>query len=177
VLLSQAVHALDMLTYICGPPSSVFCRATTRVNDIEVEDCVAASIELVGGGLATISATLGSPEEVSRHRFNFDGFSAESNTAAYTSSAHPWTITPDTPDRGTRIDAALAGWVDGPEEWQGQFARWADALDAGADPPVTLADARRSLEFLTALYWSARTDEDVALPLHNDHPLYEGWAP
>jgi len=177
VLLSQAIHALDMLTYIAGRPARVFCRATTRVNDIEVEDCVAASLELAGGGLATISATLGSPEEISRHRFNFEGFSAESNTAAYTSSAKPWTITPDTPEAAAAIDDALSGWADGPEEWEGQFARWADALDAGSDPPVTLADARASLELLTALYWSARTNEDVTLPLSHDHPLYEGWAP
>ena len=177
VLLSQAVHALDMLTFVGGSPARVFCRATTRVNEIEVEDCVAASIELRDGALATISATLGSPEEISRHRFHFEAFSAESNTAPYTSSAKPWTITPDTPEAAAAIDKVLAGWVDGPEEWEGQFARWADALDAGDDPPVMLTDARASLELLTALYWSARTDEDVALPLSDTHPLYEGWAP
>lgn len=177
VLLSQAIHALDMLTYIAGPPARVFCRATTRVNDIEVEDCVAASLEMRDGSLATVSATLGSPEEISRHRFHFDAFSAESNTSAYSSSARPWTITPDTDDAGTAIDDVLAGWVDGPEEWEGQFLRWADALDAGVDPPVTLHDARASLELVTALYSSARTGADVALPLLDTHPLYESWAP
>ena len=177
VLLSQAVHALDMLTYIAGPPRKVFCRTTTRVNPIEVEDCAAASLEMEDGSLATITATLGSPEEVSRHRFHFEGFAAESGTAPYTSSAHPWTITPDTPEAAAAVDAALAGWVDGPEEWQGQLARFADALDAGADPPVTLADARASLELITALYWSARTGDDVDLPIPATHPLYEGWLP
>jgi predicted dehydrogenase len=177
VLLSQAIHALDMLTFIAGPPARVFCRATTRVNDIEVEDCVAASIELRDGSVATVSATLGSPEEISRHRFHFDGFSAESNTAAYSSSAKPWTITPDSDDDAKAIEQVLAGWVDGPEEWEGQFLRWADALDAGTDPPVTLHDARASLELLTALYWSARTGADVELPLPDTHPLYESWAP
>jgi len=177
VLTSQAVHALDMLTYIAGPPARVFCRTTTRVNDIEVEDCVAASVELHGGALATVSATLGSPEEVSRHRFHFEAFSAESNTSPYASSAKPWTITPDTPEHSAEIDRVLAGWADGPEEWEGQFLRWADALDTGAPPPVTLSDARASLELLTALYWSARTSEDVELPLPDTHPLYEGWVP
>jgi predicted dehydrogenase len=147
------------------------------VNDIEVEDCVAASLELRDGSVATISATLGSPQEISRHRFHFEAFSAESGTAAYTSSAHPWVITPDTEDAGRAIAAVLDGWEDGPEEWEGQLARFADALDAGTDPPVTLADARASLELLTALYWSARTGEDVTLPIAADHPLYEGWLP
>ena len=173
MLLSQAIHALDMLTYVAGPPARVFCRTTTRVNPIEVEDCAAASLELRDGSLATITATLGSPEEVSRHRFHFAGFSAESGTEAYTSSGPPWTITPDTPEAATAIEHALAGWVERPEEWQGQFLRFADALDAGAAPPVTLADARASLELLTAMYWSARTGDDVPLPLDGSHPLYK----
>jgi predicted dehydrogenase len=175
VLLSQGMHALDMLTYIVGSPRRVFCRTTTRVNPIEVEDCAAASLEMHDGSLATISATLGSPEEISRHRFHFEAFSAESNTAAYSSSAKPWTITPDTPEASAAIDAALGGWVDGPEEWEGQFSRFADALDAKADPPVRLADARASLELLTALYWSAHSGEDVAMPIPTSHPFYDSW--
>jgi predicted dehydrogenase len=177
VLLSQAIHALDMLTYIAGPVQRVFCRAATRVNPIEVEDCVAASLELADGSLATVSATLGSPEEITRHRFHFAAFAAESGTAPYTSSSGLWTITPDTPEAAAEIEAALADWVDRPDEWEGQFARFADALDAGAVPPVTLADARASLELLTALYWSARTHDDVVLPIVEDHPLYGGWLP
>ena len=177
VLLSQAVHALDMLTYVAGPPVRVFCRATTRVNDIEVEDCAAASLELADGSLATVSATLGSPEEITRHRFHFAAFSAESGTAPYTSSSLPWTITPDSDEAATAIESVVGGWVERAEEWQGQFERWADALDAGSEPPVTLADARASLELLTALYWSSRTGEDVTLPLDRSHPYYGGWLP
>ena len=64
-----------------------------------------------------------------------------------------------------------------PEGWWGQFERYADALDAGAVPPVTLADARASIELITALYDSARRGVDVTLPLSADHPLYEGWLP
>ncbi len=177
MLLSQAIHALDMLTYIAGPPRRVFCRTTTRVNAIEVEDCAAASLELRDGSLATVTATLGSPEEVTRHRIHFAAFSAESGTAPYTSSADPWNITPDSPEAAAAIDAVLAGWVDQPEEWQGQFLRFADALDTGAEPPVSLADARASLELITALYWSARNGVDVELPIGADHPLYGGWLP
>jgi predicted dehydrogenase len=177
VLLSQAVHALDMLTYIAGPARRVFCRVTTRVNPIEVEDCAAASLELADGSLATVTATLGSPEEISRHRFHFEAFSAESGTEPYSSSGPPWTITPDTPEVAAAIDKVLTGWAEQPDEWQGQLLRFADALDDGADPPVTLADARASLELITALYWSSRTGEDVVLPIDDTHPLYEGWLP
>jgi len=177
VLLSQAVHALDMLTYVAGAPARVFCRATTRVNDIEVEDCVAASLEMANGSLAAISATLGSPQEISRHRFHFEGFSAESGTSAYESSSDPWNITAEDDASGEAIAAVVGDWTARPEGWWGQFERYADALDAGERPPVTLDDARSSIELITALYHSARTGSDVVLPLAPDHPLYGGWLP
>ena len=43
--------------------------------------------------------------------------------------------------------------------------------------PVTLADARASLELLTAIYHSAQTGEPVELPIGPDHPRFEGWLP
>ncbi len=177
VLLSQAVHALDMLTYVVGPPQRVFCRTTTRVNPIEVEDCATASLEMVDGSFASVSATLGSAEEISRHRFHFAGFCAESGTAAYESSADPWEISADSPEVDAAIAAVFDGWVPRPEGWWGQFERYADARDEGTDPPVTLADARASLELITALYTSSRTGTDVELPIPPDHPLYQGWLP
>ena len=42
---------------------------------------------------------------------------------------------------------------------------------------MTLADARRSLELVTAAYHSQRTGQPVKLPLTADHPLYESWLP
>jgi len=177
VLLSQAVHAIDMLTFIAGPPTKVFARVATRVNDIEVEDCAAISLELADGSLATITATLGSEQEITRHRFHFANLSAESGTSAYESSADPWDIQPDDEGAAAAIAGVVDGWEARPEGWWGQFERLADALDAGEPPPVTLADARASIEFITALYDSARRGVDVALPLAPDHPLYEGWLP
>lgn len=177
VLLSQAVHALDMLTFVAGPPAKVFARVTTRVNDIEVEDCAAISLELSDGSLATITATLGSDQEITRHRFHFANLSAESGTSAYESSADPWDIHPDDESAAAAIADVIDGWEPRAEGWWGQFERFADALDAGTPPPVTLADARASIELITALYDSARRGVDVTLPLSPDHPLYSGWLP
>jgi predicted dehydrogenase len=177
VLLSQAVHALDMLTYIVGPPSRVFARVATRVNDIEVEDCAAISLEMADGSLATVTATLGSDQEVTRHRFHFANLSAESGTSPYESSADPWDIHPDDDAAAAAIAEVVDDWEPRPEGWWGQFERYADALDAAAPPPVALADARASIEVITALYDSARRGTDVTLPLSPDHPLYDSWLP
>ena len=42
---------------------------------------------------------------------------------------------------------------------------------------MTLADARRSLELITALYHAAETGTAVTLPIGKDHPKYRGWRP
>ncbi|HEU4325720.1 MAG TPA: Gfo/Idh/MocA family oxidoreductase [Roseiflexaceae bacterium] len=176
-LLSHAIHAIDILPYLLGPARRVFAQTATRVNPIEVEDCAAITIEFASGALATVGVTLGSPAEITRHRFSFSGLAAESNARPYTNSGEPWTLTPDTPEQAARIEAALAQFEPRPEGFEGQFARFAAALGGGGELPVTLADAKVSLELLTAMYASARSNTAVELPLRHTHPAYAGWAP
>ena len=40
-ILSHSIHIHDLVSMILGPVSNVFAKLTTRVNDIEVEDCAA----------------------------------------------------------------------------------------------------------------------------------------
>jgi predicted dehydrogenase len=174
-LTGHAIHALDMLTYIVGPVRQVYAQIATRVNAIEVEDCAAVVLKMADGSLATLSLTLGSAPEESRHRFVFANLVAESNTRPYDSSGEPWTFTPDTPEAGVAIEAALAGFTSEPEVFAGQFARYHRALTAGGPLPVTLADARASIELLTALYASVVEGRPIALPIVREHPMYAGW--
>ena len=149
---------------------------TTLVNPIETEDCVAASLEMADGSLCTLSvATTGSAHEISRHRFCFGNLSAESNTEPYRNTHDPWTFTGDTPEIDEQVSEALAAFVPLPEGFAGQFSRYHRALRTGAELPVTLADARASIELITAIYHAARTGAPVRLPLDAAHPLYGGW--
>lgn len=174
-LVSQAIHAHDIVTYVLGPVKSVFARATTRVNPVEVEDCVSASLEMADGSLVSLSSTLGSPAQISRHRFCFSGFTAESNTEPYSNSDDPWYFTAATPETGRAIEQTLAGFEPLPDKHAGQFYRFHQALQSDQPPPVTLHDARTSLELITALYFSAFNGVQVHLPLGEDHPYYRGW--
>ena len=176
-LTTLAIHAHDVLCYLCGPPARVFARVATLVNQIETEDTVTAAVEMASGALASLSVTTGSPAEVSRWRFCFSELSAESHTGAYASSTEPWAFTADSSDAAERIGRALAGYVELPEGFAGQFYRFSDAVRYGKALPVTLWDARGSLELITAIYHSARSGADVALPIGGDHPLYGGWQP
>ncbi len=176
-LLSHAIHTHDMLTYVLGPVRRVYARTATRVNPIEVEDCAAITLEMTDGSLAAMGVTVGSPVEISRHRFSFSGFVAESNTRPYTNSGDPWTFDADTPETGDAIAEVLKRFAPLPEHYAGQFYRMYDALASGGELPVTIGDARAALELITAMYYSAETGQSVELPISAEHPRYASWIP
>lgn len=177
IVSSLAVHALDMTTFVLGPPVAVWCRTATLVHDIEVEDSAVATFRFASGALATLSATVGSAVEISRHRFTFEHLSAESGTAPYANGEEPWAITAADPARQAELDVAVGLFADAGEDYVGQLARYADARATGGPLPVTLADIRSLLEVVTAMYTSSRTGREVALPLPADDPALAGWQP
>jgi len=176
-LITHAIHNHDLLTFLFGPVASVFARTATRVNAIEVEDCAAASLTMESGALAALSVTLGSFEEISRLRLCFENVTFESSRAPYAPGNDPWIVTPASEEVRARIDAALVDWKPVAPRFEGLFAAYHQALVEGGALPVTLADSRRSLELLTALYESAQSGRPVDLPIGSDHPRYADWRP
>jgi predicted dehydrogenase len=177
VLMTHAIHIHDMLTYLMGPVSKLFARVATRVNAIEVEDCVAASLEMASGALVASSATLGSQSEISRLRLCFENVTFESGGAAYSPGDEPWTIQPANDEVAARIEALLADYQPVGRRFLGQMDAFHEALNGRGPVPVTIADARRALELATAFYHSAQTGAEIALPIGPDHPTYASWRP
>jgi len=175
-LVTLAVHAHDILYFILGPAKSVFARAKTMVNPIETEDCVSISFEMADGSLVSSTVTTGSSKEITRHRYCFSRMAVESAIEPYRSTAEPWHFYGDTPEIDAEIEAALQTYQPIQEGFPGQFAMFYEAATRGTDTPVTLHDARRSLELITALYDSAWSGKPVDLPVTPDHPLYAGWV-
>lgn len=176
-LLGHAIHIHDLLSSVLGPVARVYADLATRVNAIEVEDCGALSIRMAEGARITSSVTLGAAGNTSRMRLMFEGFTVESDHAPYSLAEKAWTFTARAPRAQAEIDAVLAG-VHAPRPgYAGMFDALGDALDGRPGREVTLADGRRSLEFVTACYHSARSGAPVDLPLSADHPLYAGWLP
>ncbi|WP_339758869.1 Gfo/Idh/MocA family oxidoreductase [uncultured Hoeflea sp.] len=58
VLISQAIHVLDLMLSLTGPAQSVqaFC-ATTRLHDMEAEDFATAGVRFASGAVGSIMAT------------------------------------------------------------------------------------------------------------------------
>ncbi|SMX23681.1 Gfo/Idh/MocA family protein [Boseongicola aestuarii] len=176
-ILGHAIHIHDLLSAALGPVAKVHAELATRVNDIEVEDCAALSLRMESGAVITSSVTLGCAENISRVRLMFEGFSVESDHAPYSPAEKGWHFTARAPTTQAQIDAVLASVATPPSGYTGLFAAIADALDGKDNRRVTFADARRSLEFVTAVYASARIGGPECLPIERDHPLYAGWTP
>ena len=176
VLTTHAIHLVDMAVLVLGPPVAVWARTATLVNDVETEDSAAVTMRWPDGSLAVLSATLGSAAELSRHRFTFANLTAESGTDPYLNSFDPWTFTAAT-GYEEAMRSALAAYTPGTEDYVGQFDRYAAARGTDDPLPVTLADARLMLELVTAMYVSARTGREVSVPLADDDPALDGWAP
>ena len=179
-ILSHSIHIHDLLSMIFGPVSNVFAKLKTRVNDIEVEDCAALSIEMESGALVTSSITLGAANDTSRLRFCFEGLTAESSASPekpYNPADDEWKFIARTPITQNQINQLLSK-VKGNKSWYaGMFDEIANKLDGSNSDEVTLLDAKRSIEFVTAVYESSRQNKNIKLPIRKNSHLYNSWLP
>tara|TARA_B100000242_G_C42978560_1_gene454199 strand:- start:257 stop:1078 length:822 start_codon:yes stop_codon:yes gene_type:complete len=179
-ILSHSIHIHDLASMILGPVSNVFAKLTTRVNDIEVEDCAALSIEMENGTLVTSSITLGSSNDTSRLKFCFEGLTAESGGSPnkpYNPAEDKWSFLPRSPVTQDQINEVLSK-IKYPKSWYtGMFEEIANKLDGQTSDEVTLLDARNSLEFVTAVYNSSRQNKNIKLPIEKNNILYNSWLP
>lgn len=176
-VLNHAIHIHDWLSFVFGPVASVYADLATRVNDIEVEDCASISIRMESGALVTSSITLGAADDTSRLRFCFEGLTAESGSSPYKPAEGQWTFTAREPYQQSAIDHAIAEVTQPASSYIGLFTAISEALSGRPGQEVTLADGRRSLEFVSAVYSSARRRAPVDLPLTEQHESYRGWLP
>ena len=179
-ILSHSIHIHDLISMIFGPVSNVFAKLTTRVNDIEVEDCAALSIEMDNGALVASSITLGAANDTSRLRFCFNGITAESAASPdkpYNPADDEWKFLAREPVTQNQIDKILSK-VEITKSWYaGMFDEIGKKLDGYTSDEVTLSNARDSLEFVTAVYNSSREGKNIFLPIEKDNPLYNSWLP
>jgi predicted dehydrogenase len=180
VLLTQAIHIHDLLLWLTGPAASVSCFKTTRVNPIEVEDCAVAAVRLADGSLASLSATLGSARQVTRLRLCFENVTFEKQCFDEDSARpgdEPWTVIPKNAELGAALDKIMAEVTPQKGWFARQYELFYEAVQRGTPFPVTLDDARRSIELITAMFHSDETQAAVSLPIGPGHPKYKGWIP
>jgi len=179
-ILSHSIHIHDLISMIFGSVSNVFAKLSTRVNDIEVEDCAALTIEMDNGSLVTSSITLGAANDTSRLRFCFDGLTVESAASPdkpYNPADDEWKFIAREPLTQNQVNEIISK-VNKPKSWYaGLFNEIANKLDGKNSDEVKLSDARKSVEFVTAVYDSSRQGKDISLPISKNNPLYNSWLP
>jgi predicted dehydrogenase len=148
VLLTQAVHTLDLLLSLVGPAAEVMsCVTTTPVHRMETEDLVVAALRYRNGALGTIEATTaafpGYPERI--EIVGEKGTAAIAGPALEVSLADGRKVEIGADDKagGTGADPMAF-----PHDWHRDLiADFLDALETGRDPLVS-GEQALSVHFL-----------------------------
>ena len=139
----------------------------------EVEDVSMAHVRFASGALGSIVNSVLSPRQVSYVRFDFQRATVELEHL-YSHRNDHWRFS--IPENATHEDD-LARWRTIADDVQAshaaQLSHTLNALEAG-EPPLTCgAQARNTVEFLTALYKSAFTRQRVERgSIDQDDPFY-----
>jgi predicted dehydrogenase len=159
--MGHGIHQLDLLLSVLGPWEQVTAVAARRARAVQTEDVSMALVTFGSGATAAVVNSVLSPRQVSALRFDYAHATVEL-THLYGYTDEDWTVTPapgheDVARCWARTrSAARSGHA-------AQVGAVLDALDAGAAPPVTPADTRRTMELIAALYASAFT----GTPIHS----------
>ena len=103
--------------------------------------------------------------------------SAASPDKPYNPADDEWKFLARDPVTQNQIEEILSK-VNKPKSWySGMFNEIANKLDGKSSDEVDLSDARKSLEFVTAVYQSSRQNKNINLPIEKDNPLYNSWLP
>ncbi|MCQ4079636.1 PmoA family protein [Streptomyces sp. RB6PN25] len=152
--MGHGIHQFDLLLSVLGQWREVTAVAARQARPTDTEDLSCAIATFEGGAIATVTNSLLSPRETTYLRFDFEHATVEVEHL-YGYEDDSWTVTP-LPGREDEVRAAWAAGPAGRACGHGvQFAAVLDALEADDAPPVTLRQARDTLEFAAATYASA----------------------
>ena len=164
VLISQAIHTLDLMLSLTGPVASVqaIC-ATTPLHRMEAEDVTAAAMQFANGAVGMLFASTASyPGEAESLQFDFDHAAATLKAGVLT--VH-W--------RDGRVETfggeatGTGGGADPmafPFDWhQSLIADFAEAIKTDRDPRVTGAMALVVHRLIAALEQSSDGGRRIAL--------------
>ncbi|WP_166462842.1 Gfo/Idh/MocA family protein [Amycolatopsis acidicola] len=176
VLMTQAVHNIDLLQWFMGDAVEVHCSHTAfkHGDAIEVEDTAVATVRFASGGLATIAAStaltpgLGTRVQVTGRTGATAGLAEypEGSEARLDVWAVPGQEAVASPfGAGLAEDLTLARINGSLAPFHAlQIADFTAAVRERREPAVTGREAAKSLAILTALYASAASGRPEAVP-------------
>lgn len=182
-LMNQGVHTVDLLVAAMGAPTEVFAYTGLLAHEhIEVEDVAVAVVRFASGALATLHAsTAAFPGLSARLQVHGDRGSAviDNDELAYIHESAPEGEAEDRAyganDDSSTNQVARYALTDAPgpttasdpgamsDAHRYQYENFLAALRGEQAVRVTLADNRRSVSVIEAVYESARTGRPVHL--------------
>jgi predicted dehydrogenase len=157
-LMNQGIHLVDLLLWFMGDVAEVQATARTITHDVEVEDCLAASLRFESGALgsllATTAAVPGFPHRIEVYG-DRGGVQIEGDTVVR------WEGDARRPDLEAQAPAAAGAGASptglAPTGHIRLLHDFVAAVGEGRPPLVTGEEGRRSLALVLAVYEAART--------------------
>lgn len=170
--MNQAIHSIDLLTWLMGPIAAVRAHTATLAHRMETEDTAAASLRFRSGALGTVAATTAAyPGVTTRVEIMGDNGSAQIEDDRLALLYIARDAGEEVPPYG--LDLRRRGmFVQGNGETQlastGSHAQaiadMVDAIRRDRPPMVDGTTARHVVEVILAIYESQRTGREVQLP-------------
>jgi UDP-N-acetyl-2-amino-2-deoxyglucuronate dehydrogenase len=170
-LMNQAIHNVDLLTWIMGHVTHISGFTATLAHDrIEVEDTAVACLRFAGGALGVIQATTsiypGLPKTIAVH-------GDRGTVQIEQEDVLRWEFTPELPeDRAIKERFAqkvgATGGSSNPaaishEGHARQLRDFVRAIESGGEPMVDGREGRRAVEIILGIYEAARTGRTIRL--------------
>jgi predicted dehydrogenase len=170
-LMNQAIHNVDLLTWLMGPVSHVAGMTATLAHErIEVEDTAVACLRFANGALGVIEATTsvhpGYPKTIAIH-------GDRGTVVIEQDDVLRWELTPEQPeDRAIKERFAQKTGVSGGSSNPAaishvgharQLADFVQAIQSGTAPSVDGREGRKAVQIILGIYRSASTGRLVEL--------------
>lgn len=163
VLITQAIHSLDLMLSLCGEVDAVTAMAkTTRLHQMETEDFVSAGLEFANGAVGAVMATTasfpGGPESLTLNFAQATATLTAGNLTVHTMAGE--TITEGEASQGGGGADPMAF----PFDWHAaQITDFADAVRHDRQPLSNGHTALRVHGLIDAMMASAREGKRVVL--------------
>ncbi len=162
VLISQAIHTLDLMLSLTGPVDAVQAMVARSVHRLEAEDFAVAGLTFASGAVGSVVATTGgypgAPETI---LVDCDNASARLQSGVLTLA---WRDGREEVFGATATTGGGADPMAFPFDWhQSLIADFVAAVREGRPPRVTAEDGLRVQRLIAALETSSREGRRVAL--------------
>ncbi|NIP68675.1 MAG: Gfo/Idh/MocA family oxidoreductase [Planctomycetales bacterium] len=178
-LMNQAIHSVDLLTWLMGPVAEIRAQwATLAHKRIQVEDVVVATLRFANGALGVIEATTAAyPGYLKRIEIH----GSQGSAVLEEEDIKQWDFAQrQRRDAGIRRQMlqrqSSGGGAADPSSigHHGHALLFGDcirAIQKGGKPSIDGHEGRRSVEIILGIYQAAETGRPVTLPLTRDPVL------